>query len=89
MSRRRNPAIVEAPLAVASDGAILVNAIQLGSKTDLDALVAYAEVTGLSIFVGVVVPARLRGRFTRELDDMSADVVGRLAPRLVRKRRTP
>jgi hypothetical protein len=72
-----------APMAVASDGTVIVNAIQLGSKTDLAAVVGYARDTGLEVFIGIVVPTRLRGWVLRNLDDALADVGGRLGPKLV------
>lgn len=87
MSRRRKAGVVEAPLAVTPGFAVLVNALHLGTGDDLDAIVRYAKASGLPVFVGVAVPTRMRGRFAVELDDLAADVVGRLAPRMVRRRR--
>jgi hypothetical protein len=69
-------------MALASDANIVVNAIQLGPGMSLDDVVRYAKATGSPVFVGVAVPARLRKRFVREIDDALADVVGRLGPRL-------
>ncbi len=69
-------------MAVSSEGTLLVNAIQLGSGTALTDVISYAEGTGLPVFVGVVVPKRMRPRFVRETDDALADVVGRLGPGL-------
>jgi hypothetical protein len=83
----RKVRVLDAPLAVASDGHLLVNAIQLGRGTGLDAIIAYARAAGLPIFVGVAVPASMRARFGAELDDAAADVVGRLGPRLHRRGR--
>lgn len=81
-SPRRRAQVVEAPLAVTAGLGILVNALHLGQAADLDAIVRYARESGLPIFIGVMVPSRMRRPFARELDDMSADVVGRLAPTL-------
>lgn len=69
-----------------SDASIIVNANQLGTATDLDAVVRYARATGLPVFVGVVVPVGLVPGVLRDVDDALADVVGRLGPRLVRSR---
>ncbi len=81
VTRRKRPYIVQAPMAVASDGSILVNAAQLVVADDLDAVRA-ALATRLPVFGGVAVPPELRARFVREADDGLADVVGRLGPRL-------
>lgn len=82
VSRSRKPRVIDASLAFASDGSILVNALQLGSGMTLNEIIGYAKASGLPIFIGVVVPPRLRERFVREFDDATADVVGRLGPRL-------
>ena len=70
------------PMAVASDGGVLVNVAQLTTSGALAAIVAVAERTGLDVFVGIVVPERLRSRVLRDLDDAAADIVGRLGPKL-------
>lgn len=67
--------------------AVLVNALHLGNQEDLDALVEQAKASGLPTFVGVAVPSTMRGKFAAEQDDMAADVVGRLGPRLHRQRK--
>ena len=83
MIPRGASAILDAPIAFASDGTMLVNATHLGrGERNIDDVVGYAKATGLPVFVGVAVPARLRKRFVREIDDASADVVGRLGPKL-------
>ena len=69
-------------MAVASDGAVLVNAHQLAVKDDLAAVVECAEESGLDVFVGVMVPAEMRANVMRNLDDALADVVGRIGERL-------
>jgi hypothetical protein len=74
--------VVQAPMAVASDGGFMVNAVQLTIGNDLDAVVRVARETGLPVFVGLIVPARLRRRILRDIDDAAADVVGRVGSRL-------
>lgn len=86
MSRRR-PHLSTAPMAIASDGSAVVNAYQFAREDHLEAVVEAARATGLPVFVGVVVPARLVPRVLRDVDDALADVVGRLGPRLVRPRK--
>jgi hypothetical protein len=73
-------------MALASDGSILVNAAQLTTKDDLAAVVECARASGLPVFVGVIVPDRLRKEVLRDLDDAAADIVGRLGARLAPKR---
>jgi hypothetical protein len=74
-------------MTLASDGSIVVNALQLGlGEKNIEAMLPNARAAGLSIFIGVVVPRRLRGRFVRGADDALADVVGRLGPKLARTR---
>jgi hypothetical protein len=84
---RRRPRVLNAPIALASDGKVVVNAAQLASIVDLNDLLACANATSLPIFVGVAIPPGLRGRFVREFDDAVADVVGRLGARVARRRR--
>jgi len=83
---RRPPRVSTAPMAVASDGGVLVNAAQLTTSDSLAAIVKVAERTGLGVFVGILVPARLQRGVLRDVDDALADVVGRLGPKLVRSR---
>ena len=87
MSRRRRVRIVEAAAALASDGTILINANQLGMGSTLAEIVAYAEATGLPIFVGVALAPSSAGWIIRELDDGVADVVGRLGSRIAPSKR--
>lgn len=78
--------ICVAPMAIASDGTVLVNAHQLTTKNGLTNMLKCTENAGLEVFVGLAVPARLRSRLRKDLDDAVADVVGRLGPRLVRSK---
>ncbi len=80
MSRRAT--ISMAQMAVASDSGVLVNVAQLTTSDSLAAILKLAERTGLHVFVGVVVPERLRKRVLRDVHDALADVVGRLGPKL-------
>lgn len=82
MSRRRKVRVIQAPMAVTSGGDVLVNAFLLSVKNDLDAAVRVARESGLPVFIGVATPSRLRARFAAELDAATANVVGRLGPKL-------
>jgi hypothetical protein len=82
----RKVRVLEVPVALASDGGILVNASQLGvGQHDLSAIIENARATGLPVFVGVAVPDRLTAHIMADIDDALADVMGRLGPKLVRR----
>jgi hypothetical protein len=70
-------------MAVTSAGELLVNAQQLGVTNDLDAVVEVAKASGLPMFVGVVVPRKLMRTVLRDVDNATADIVGRLGVELV------
>jgi hypothetical protein len=69
--------VSDAPMALASDGKLLVNVTHL---KDGDILEAARELldAGHTLFVGIAVPARHRKRLARDVDDAAADMVGRL-----------
>lgn len=71
-------------MVIASDGSIIVNAHQLTTKNGLAAAIEVATKSGLGVFVGVVVPNRLRKSVFLDIDDALSDVVGRLGPRLLK-----
>jgi hypothetical protein len=77
---------MDAPIAVASDGTIIVNATHLDAGTDPIAAVRRLLDEGHEIFVGVVVPNNLRRELLRDVDDAAADLVGRLGAKLGRRR---
>ena len=64
-----------------------MNAQQLGVTNDLDAVVEVAKASGLPMFVGVVVPRKLMRTVLRDVDNATADIVGRLGARLLRPRK--
>ena len=84
-SRRRSK-VSMAPLAITSAGEIVVNAYQLAMKDELHAAIEVAKLTRLPVFVGVVLPARLHPKILRDVDDAAADIVGRLGPKLLKRR---
>jgi hypothetical protein len=85
--RFRKAGVVQAPLAAASDGTLLVNAAHLATKVSLAAAVRVARESGLPIFIGVALPPARAGEMMPEIDDALADVVGRLGPSLMPRRR--
>jgi hypothetical protein len=72
-----------APMAVASDGSIVINAAEFSNDLDPEVLAKFAVTTGAAVFVGLVVPPRLIGRLRKDLDDAAADIAGRLGGKLV------
>jgi hypothetical protein len=78
----------DAPMAVTSDGSVLVNVMQLDVGCDPTEAVRVLLKLHHEVFVGVVVRKGHRRTLMRDVDDALADVVGRLGPRL-RRRRAP
>jgi hypothetical protein len=74
-------------MALASDGAVVVNAVEFVNDLTPEALVKFAKGTGATVFVGIVAPRGIGDRLQRDLRDAAADIVGRLGPLLVRPRR--
>ena len=78
-----DPPLLDAPMAVASDGTVLLNLTHIvADKNDLDAIIAVACATGLPVFVGVVVPVRHRARLAHDIDDALAGAAGRIGATL-------
>jgi hypothetical protein len=69
-------------MALTSAGDILINAVEFVNQTSVDAVVKYAKGSGLEVFIGVLVPPKLRKQFTRDIDDAAADVAGRIGGKL-------
>lgn len=84
---KRGGKLVDAPMALASDGTLLLNVAHLDGMANVVAAVQRLLDDGHQVFVGVAVPARLRRELLRDVEDAAADVVGRLGPRLRRRPR--
>jgi len=84
---RRSKRVCLAPLAVASDGSLLINMAEFQDDVRVEALVSSAKATGLVVFVAVVVPDGFREQVRRDLADAATDMAGRLGPKVVRARR--
>lgn len=78
MTRRPSKKICMAPMAVTSAGDVLLNMAEFQDDLSPSALVRNAKAIGFALFVGVVVPERLRRRLARDIDDAAADITGRL-----------
>ena len=85
MSRRPSRKVCMAPMAVASDGALLINVAATYGPGDPQALLERALAEGRPVFIGVVLTAAKR-RFTMKwLED--AAVEASLSIRVTRPRR--
>ncbi len=70
-----------APMAVASDGSVLVNATTWTTEDDIDAVVQAARAHGGTVFVGVALsPTEVR-QALHMADDMAAEIAGRVGAR--------
>ena len=74
---RRSPRVIEAPLAVATDGSVVINAYWVSAGgASLDALVQTARKSGEKVFIGIAVPQPWKGRVIADLDELALDTVG-------------
>lgn len=83
MARRTK--LQETPMAIATDGTLILNVAYL---LDVDAAEALAEAIKMkrAIFIGVALEPSEGNKILADLDDGVADTVGRLGPRMVRRR---
>lgn len=81
--------LIDVPLALASDGTMLVSITHLEQIDDVAAVIARLIGEGHRLFIGVAVPGALRAKLLRDVDDGLADVVGRLGVRVLRRPRRP
>ena len=81
MSRRRSARVNMAPMAVASDGSVIVNA---GYMLDTGDPLEIIEKLGASaeLYIGIVVPPRHVPEVMRKLDDGVAEIAGMIGPTL-------
>lgn len=79
-----SPGAHPAPMALASDGALILNAAEFTVEGSITAIVGIAGKVGLPIFIGVVLPVRLRKRLLRDIDNAAADLGGRWGGQLTR-----
>lgn len=89
MSRR----VHLAPMAITSDGDVLLNAATIAGATDLEAVVRAAKNDGLAVFVGVILSPRetefVLSRLDNAADEAAARLVGQRRRRAVtRSKRT-
>lgn len=88
MTPTKEAQLLDAPMAVLSDGTVVFNVTHLGYGDDpLEALRQLIE-EGREIFLGVVPQRELRHELRRDVHDVLADAVGRAGPKFRRRRET-
>ena len=79
--------LIDTPMAIASDGTLLINLTHLDSAGDVLRDARRLMRDGHQVFVGVALGPGMRRLVLREVDQVLADVVGRAGPRLSGPRR--
>ena len=74
--------MVSAPLAVASDGTLLINAMGLTTRSDLESLVTVARGSGRIVFIGIALDQCEITDALRQLDEACAEIAARLGGRI-------
>jgi predicted lactoylglutathione lyase len=78
--------IERAPVAIASNGALVLN-LGFVKEGNLDQLVTFAREVGGRVFVGLVVEGKYRDTLVRDIDDASFDMALRLGADVVEGKR--
>ena len=84
MRRRSSATVSVAPMGFTSGGEVVINAAELQDEVRPEALARYAASTGLTVFIGLVVPPEHERAMAKDVQDAAADLAGRLGDRLVR-----
>ena len=79
---RASQKVSMAPLAITSDGTLIINLTQFQNDVRAEALVARAVASGLPVFVGIVVPPAVQRASAKIIDDAAAEVAGRIGAKL-------
>ena len=77
--------LIDAPMAITSDGKVLFNVAHLFDESPRDALKIALE-AGLPVFVGVAVDPVTAKQLVADLDDGLAEIVARRASAVRRRR---
>jgi hypothetical protein len=78
-------AILDAPMAITSDGKVLFNVTHLFDEGPSEAMKIALD-AGLSVFVGVAVDRMTAKQLVADLDDGLAEIVARRASQVRRRR---
>jgi hypothetical protein len=84
MRRRSSSTVSVAPIAVTSSGEVVINAAKLQDEVRPEAVARYAASTGLTVFIGLVVPPEHERAMAKDVRDAAAALAGRVGERLVR-----
>jgi hypothetical protein len=76
-----------APLAIASDGSLLLNIAHASGPTDPRKLLERALAEGRAVFIGVTCPVTQQAVAKRWLDEAAAEMVGTIWGKRQRRRR--
>lgn len=82
MSRR----VVLAPLALTSDGDVLINVATIASSTDVETIVRAAERERGALFIGVILSPREKEFALARLDNAADETAARIVGRRQRRR---
>lgn len=86
MKRKKNTTLNDSPLALGSDGTLLLNISHVFEMPDdLGGFVEQLVRRGDDVFIGVAIPDRVRRELLDGLDDHLAEAVARLGIELRRK----
>ncbi|MFI5302068.1 MAG: hypothetical protein ACHREM_28590 [Polyangiales bacterium] len=81
------PKIVDAPLAIASDGTVLIGIAWLDHTSKAIEAAQKLLDEGHVIFIGVAIRKSMRADLVAEIESGAAEVAGRLGGRVLRRRR--
>jgi len=84
-----NPTGHRAPLALASDGSLLVNVYHWDGANDPQTLLRQAAASGRPVFIGVVAAAHCVDDAFGEMDDAAASIAGKMLARMMCRGRQP
>jgi hypothetical protein len=85
MTTPKRANVSDAPMALASDGMVLVNLTHLQNGDVLEAARKHLD-QGHQIFVGLVVPERHRAGLAKDFEDAASELTCRMGGRLVRRK---
>jgi hypothetical protein len=80
-TRVKKRRIHQAPIAVASDGSVLVNAARMAIRNDITDIISEARKQAGKIFIGVTLDTHEAKTLLRDVDDFAAEIAARIGGR--------
>lgn len=77
-ARLRSPTLIDAPLAIVSDGGLVVNATHMFEGEDEHEMLEAALAAGRKVFVGVLLHSDEVTAVVDELEDAVVDIIARV-----------